>query len=230
MTRLFLCVALSLVFLPACGDDDNPSEKPVSPRIGLVSEYLLDGNALDTAGSNDGTLVGGPVPASDRFGRLGHALVFDGVGDCVETPEDDFANGNDVSISFWFKVPSTSSSANNVIVSSDFTVFLDGDEAGLSTTTDLYSCMQSSVFGAANTWHHFLGTYDGNNLTLYIDGQLAGANNCPGVIEDTNRPLSLACFGATHWNGSLDDVRIYNRSISNPAEISDLYHEGGYGL
>jgi hypothetical protein len=51
-------------------------------------------------------------------------------------------------------------------------------------------------------------------------------------IRSNNRPLHIGCqstvSGVEHvWDGSLDDIRIYNRALS-AAEILALYHENGW--
>ena len=57
---------------------------------------------------------------------------------------------------------------------------------------------------------------------------LLQTTNHPGNISDENRPLTFGLFLSDYWSGALDDVRIYNRVISSPTEISALYHERGY--
>ena len=52
---------------------------------GLVSHWKLDGDANDSAGSNDGTIYG----ATPTVGQIGGALEFDGSGDYVDCGNDD---------------------------------------------------------------------------------------------------------------------------------------------
>jgi hypothetical protein len=49
-----------------------------------------------------------------------------------------------------------------------------------------------------------------------------------GNLDDSDRPLTFGLFGGNYWTGTLDDVRIYNRTISTSTDISNLFHEGGY--
>ena len=83
-----------------------------------------------------------------------------------------------------------------------------------------------------NKWTHLVGTYDGNTIKLYVDGNLASSYPYVGSISyvgttnvclgsDADGPV---CDGAsdTIYEGLLDDVRIYNRTLS-PSEVQDLY-------
>jgi hypothetical protein len=47
-------------------------------RDGLVDEYLFGGSASDTAGSDNGTLVGNVTSVTDRFGNANSAYKFAG--------------------------------------------------------------------------------------------------------------------------------------------------------
>ena len=71
---------------------------------GLVAHWKLDGDANDSAGSNDGTLVNGPIWTT---GQIGDALDFDGVDDYVDVGDQDsldFVASESFSISTWFKL------------------------------------------------------------------------------------------------------------------------------
>ena len=83
-----------------------------------------------------------------------------------------------------------------------------------------------------NLWHHIAFTYD-QSLTgfaaLYIDGTLSVSN--ANVAAWSWTPGATLEFGADrlydggywrNYNGSLDDVRIYNR-ILTPAEINSVF-------
>ena len=83
------------------------------------------------------------------------------------------------------------------------------------------------------SWHHLVGVYDGvyttGGLKLYIDGQLAGTNNAPITLFNTNHDISLGSREDTSTSGytlplygTLDDVRIYNRALS-AADVQELY-------
>jgi len=77
-------------------------------------------------------------------------------------------------------------------------------------------------------WHLFsLVNYNDNGtwrFRLYYDGGVAFAQGVSGTGGVTNGILSLGdtAVGGNSWRGNLDDVRIYNRALSQ-AEIGQLH-------
>jgi hypothetical protein len=53
-------------------------------------------------------------------------------------------------------------------------------------------------------------------------GVLAHTVNHPGTINDTGRPLVLGDFTGTYWAGSIDEVFIYNKVLTQ-SEVTQLY-------
>jgi len=224
-------LSLFAALMVGCGDDDTttpPTDSPpTAPRNGLVAEYTFTGNGNDTSGNaNNGALSGGPTLTTDRFGKANRAYSLDGVDDAITTVTDQFASGNNVSVSVWFKVPSIAASLRFFIMCSDFAVGTNGASASMGISIPGTSSAAGAI--TAGEWHQLLGTYDGTNIRCYIDGVLTATTNHPGNISDPDRPLAFGVFGVNYWTGTLDDVRIYNRVISSASEISNLYHEGGY--
>jgi hypothetical protein len=81
------------------------------------------------------------------------------------------------------------------------------------------------------TWIHLVGTYDGDYLRLYINGTKV-AQTGPHGGPMTGCPGYSLRIGRTGWDalyltGALDDVRIYNRTLSDE-EISDIYNSTSY--
>jgi len=84
---------------------------------------------------------------------------------------------------------------------------------------------------ADGKWHHLVGRYDGVDMRVYVDGVQKGASeSSPGTIPVQAGSVRVgADYQATpanFFNGSLDDVRIYNRALS-VTEIQQLYSMGG---
>jgi hypothetical protein len=72
-----------------------------------------------------------------------------------------------------------------------------------------------------------VGTYDGTTIRVYIDNVLAGTKNHPGLMEGSGSatgPLVLGFFNSSYWQGSIDDLRLYDRVLTT-AEIHSLYNE-----
>ncbi len=72
-------------------------------------------------------------------------------------------------------------------------------------------------------WYHVVGTYDGRTQKLYIDGALEGSAKRSSQLTYDAEPVHIGTGsdGLHGWTGLIDDVRIYNRALSE-AEIRQL--------
>ena len=70
-------------------------------------------------------------------------------------------------------------------------------------------------------WHHMVGTMDGANIRLYVDGILRATTAWPGGVIETP---SLASLGLACSVEPIDLPMLWNRALSE-AEISQLYRE-----
>jgi len=80
----------------------------------------------------------------------------------------------------------------------------------------------------ANEWHHIVATYNGSFMRLYLDGVEKVSNAATGSIPYDNNPVLIGADSnqADHtpdagWNGTIDDVLVYNRALSQ-AEVAIL--------
>jgi len=194
--------------------------------------------ARDLSGKeNHGTIQGGTWTE----GKYGGALSFDGVDDYVEIPETSLLDPrtSDFTVEAWIK---TSSTADWIVISkwdgwgSGNAWWLGNDWSGGSQHLR-FSVYCPSMNWAENTtavvsdgkWHHMAGVREGGTLKLYIDGVLAGTKvACAGVDVNNNLPVRIGKFGEPggwHFNGTIDEVRIYKRALS-PEEISQQFTFG----
>ena len=88
-----------------------------------------------------------------------------------------------------------------------------------STDADTRGTAQLPV----NAWTHLAATYDGNMLILYVNGELASQLLVPGSIATSTGLLKIG--GNAIWgewfNGLIDEVRVYNRTLSGPQILAD---------
>jgi hypothetical protein len=102
---------------------------------------------------------------------------------------------------------------------------LKGDSLGLPATWKEVTSPAGAL--TLNTWYHVAGTFDGNNLKLYINGLLvatrpfvggiipSGFNPVIGRLSDTGQPSP-----SRYWNGRIDEIRVFHRALSQ-TEIAD---------
>ena len=72
-------------------------------------------------------------------------------------------------------------------------------------------------------WHFVVAVHNGSTMYLYVDGELE--NSMVKSHTNTNSiniSIGRASSGCGFFEGMIDDVRIYNRSLSE-SEIQELY-------
>lgn len=74
-------------------------------------------------------------------------------------------------------------------------------------------------------WYHIVTTHDGTMLKLFIDGVLDSSMATAIQVPTANVTLGSYEAGTYRLTGLLDDVRIFNRSLSS-REVQRLYTEG----
>jgi hypothetical protein len=189
--------------------------------------------AYDSAGTNDGTIYG----AAWTTGQIGSALDFDGVNDYVQIPDDPSLDITDeLTINAWVKYNKQTETGPRDIVWSarrwryslrrhdDIYQFIIYD-----TTTGWKKAETKDITFDKDTWYHLVGTYrNGDKVKIYVNGTL---NNEISISTITLNPqteyirIGVAQglgSGGEWFNGTIDDVRIYDRSLS-AEEIWDIY-------
>ncbi len=228
----------------------NPPPACSTPAVGLVSWWAAEGNALDSYGANNATLMNGATFAA---GEVGQAFSLDGANDYVKIPKSPSLNvGAQLTIEFWMKADPSNpmntccqglvtsdfylmeiSSGNGPTVGVNFVISTDGGASYPNTAT---AANGGGAVVSSGVWHHIAGTYDGTKLQLYVDGQpwrnsapASGtissmlANSFVSLGSEDGRTVCGNCVGTRYFKGLLDEVDIYNRALS-AAEIAAIYN------
>jgi len=188
--------------------------------------------AEDSAGNNDGRLVGDPQ-WQPTGGKVGGALEFDGVDDYVET---NYATDLSAwTVAVWVNSPAAPSSVwpsgGPVHREKNYQFnWNHGDEtyrgaAAMQVGGIWYAAKYMPL--SAKTWYHLAATYDGENLKAYKDGVLITNNSAPsGTPDAESATLKFGKHSASsdYFGGTIDDVRIYNYALSE-GEIKTIYNE-----
>ena len=78
----------------------------------------------------------------------------------------------------------------------------------------------------AQEWVHVALVCDGAEGRVYLNGVVDGRANVAGKIAESNNELRIGRGEpAGYFNGTIDDVRIYNRALS-AGEVKQLYNIG----
>jgi len=78
-----------------------------------------------------------------------------------------------------------------------------------------------------NTFVHIAATFDGSSIKIFKDGNLAGIADFHGkYVPDFKSPLRIgaaaASLGRETWSGIIDDLRLYNRTLSKD-EVKNIF-------
>ena len=197
------------------------------PTNGLVAYYPFNGNANDLSGYHNDGIVYGATPISDRHGISNSALIFDGENDYIEINHSSSLNIiQQISISFWAKFETSGPYYYPYHIIEKHGCWGLGQREN-----DIYWSVTTSKgeFGVwtlnfnFNQWYHFVMLYDGSKIMTFVNGQLYVSNPASGsIITNTNKVyISRYNFGGDYFfDGTLDDIRIYNRKLSDAEIIS----------
>ena len=192
----------------------------------LVSEWKFDDSSSlgkDSWGSNAGTLSGATIPQISTDCVSGSCLNFSG-DDYVNCGKNDSLNIRDaVTISAWVK-KTTHVDYAGVVGKGDVIMLLDDVSSPYSYYFILVDV--DSGRGYANIpnvitlggWNHIVATWSkGSAMKVYLNGILAvtGSVMTKQLKDSSADNLFIGSYLSTYnFNGSIDDVRIYNAAIS----------------
>ncbi len=73
-------------------------------------------------------------------------------------------------------------------------------------------------------WHFLAGTWDGQSIKLYIDGELEAEMNCKGELNPNDDPLFIGARGGNQrfLTGGLDEIKMYDYALSNEELLKDM--------
>jgi hypothetical protein len=231
------------------GGDDCVGAPP-----NAVSWWRGEGNALDSHGSNHGTLMNG---TGFSGGQVGQAFNLDGVDDAVnlDAVASALSLAGTATIELWLRT--TSDACRTVFhlhQDSTHEHFLQvGNDCHGTLTNELVSWRHVdgrtiSVLGytTANrtelidgNWHHLAVTFDGSNTRIYLDGVLRPITvgtgtthgrwgNFPTPVNARIGARALAGGNVNVFRGALDEVTLYDRALS-AAEVAAIFNAGAGG-
>lgn len=212
------------------------------PSTGLVAYYPFNGNANDGSSNGNTGIVNGPTLTEDRFGNPNKAYSFDGINDYINIGTA--INVTNYTISGWVKILSLPTQNNFYAIVSRISVWFKDFELHMDPnqyiscqhgTGTAWSGIASPEKSLLNHWIHALVTYDGSTQSLYLNGKNVASGEIGSYSSGTGFDTYIGARPATQGisatqfflNGSIDDIRIYNRAI-NDSEVKQLYNEGGY--
>ncbi len=199
---------------------------------GLVNYYPLDNDAFDYWRSNDGIITEATLNTS---GKVGGTYQFDGSNDKILSQSNLGISSNmPRTISFWAKPDTLSADKTMVSFGSNvnnqaFDIIIQ--YAAGANNLYLYN-FGGDISGASGLvlgeWRHYAVTYNGSNMYLWVNGTFLTNGNRTLNTANTQVTIGGAGLVGAAYDGAIDEVQIYNRSL-NATEIYQLYLGGNWG-
>ena len=209
-----------------CSGQDYCPGDPGSPQ----AYFLFDSDANDSSGNdNNGIVVGAEIYAP---GQIGNSLTFDGNSHVDVLSSVNLDVGENYSISLWANPGSLSTwqclfergtSADNRMG-----IWLNGDRITFETSNNGGNWWTTPSVVVTNQWHHIVATHDGASdlENVYVNGTLIGSQTGRTVdspnLGNLNIGSSPAYSSGYHFSGNMDDVRYYNKTLSQ-TDVDDLF-------
>jgi len=211
----------------------------------LVGWWRAEGNANDDLGYTNGTFAGGAN--ASVTGKFGNAFGLDGTGDIITTPNtarmNTSTNITNLTLSVWIYPTYDTPSAMIILTKGDssnggYQLHWRGDYADgaiwfeIDNGANRYYYVSKDNLAPLNSWSHVVGVYNGTRLRIFVNGIEAGLSDYFGTrdvtttITSTNSNFTIGGLSdypsSYNFQGSIDDVMVFNRSLS-VAEIVGLY-------
>ncbi|GAH67461.1 unnamed protein product, partial [marine sediment metagenome] len=198
-----------------------------------TSTYDASGN------DNTGTFVSSPTWQSGSSCKAGQCLSFNGSSDYIigSGSSLNFQNKKEITLEAWFKIDG--GIENHAIINNGFNVYaylMDIESGKVRFVIDMdWGSGGKDIYSTTNTlrdnkWHHVVSVLESSSATssmkIYVDGDLETTKE----LSSYNISLSSNNFGigqrqyGRHFNGLIDEVRIYNRALT-ASEISAHYDD-----
>ena len=207
------------------GNEISFTTNTIDIETGLVAFYPFTGNANDSSGHGNHGVVNGPKLTKDRFNNTNSAYSF--TGNQITVPHNPALNLTGAfTITLWYVTSEYLNPQDLVIKGQDNTVGswwtrihtssakspgawfgLRQNGSGITTT--------NATTLVTNAWMHFAVVISGTTAKLYLNGKLS--NTLLNIdLSNSASNTSPLTIGKVQYpfNGKMDDIKIYNRSLS----------------
>ena len=208
---------------------------PPGINDGLVAYYPFNGNANDESGHGHNGTVHGAINSAGTY-------LFDGLDDYIEipySPELDLSNG-DFTLCAWINPLSIPLTGTEMLIVSKWVPnpksyllsYHNNNPVWVPNISfrvnDDWNYVYTNQINLTNSWHYVVAIKKQNDLYVYVDGSLIGQDYIRRSDISAGQGSILISWPTSSgsgycFNGYIDEVRFYNRSISE-AEIAVLYN------
>lgn len=208
---------------------------------GLVAYYTFDdGTGIDSSGNGrNGILVNEPTYVAGGVGN--GAMQFDGIDDYINV--GDIFYSDSLTVCTWVNPAVIDENIKSLVIKRNSSGIKAGANewmmvqssegfqyAAWSATGDVVVDLKgpSLTSNDLNKWSHVCAVQqgDGKESYLYVNGSQVNSVSQSGIMANKSGHVQIAARtnnnSQRYFNGSMDEVRIYNRALSS-SEISEIY-------
>ena len=184
-----------------------------------TSWYNLNGN-------NTGSLINGPTYNNANGG----SIVFDGSNDYVSIPNSSSLNPANITVSAWINragavyyshfigLPVSDSAWSPPYMSYgiEYIGTTDVMSFSLGFSDSSFAYTNATAFGN-NQWFQFIGTYDGTNVKVYLNGAIQTTRAETKTMAASSANFYIGSNNTSTGyplNGKIGSVQVYNRALS----------------
>lgn len=199
-------------------------EAPGATRFANVANY-----------GKKGTCTADACPQTGTKGQLGLAAEFDGVDDTITVPDHGALDQNRFAVGAWVMPTALRDQdqplvvkANGGGVECNYGLFVKENSMQVRYSVYEDDCSTAHVYDSEaplvqNQWNHVLLTYDGQALTLYLNGHRDSTHALTGALCQNDHQLSIGkLWGFAPFAGRLDQITLYGQALSR-AEVEELF-------
>ena len=199
----------------------------------LLSWWRMDdtngsaNSVLDYLGRSNGTAQRNAVQTS--VGKLGKGFSFNGSGDYINCGNNTAFNANNITLSAWIysnKITSQQSILSRFPVgggAGQFNFYIISSKLSFDIPWVKGNVIKGTTTLNSDQWYYVAYTRLGNVHTLYLNSiQENQTTDSAAFVMNGNVWIGAAQNPAAYFNGTIDDVMIFNRSLSAD-EIKGLY-------
>ena len=208
---------------------------------GLIAYYPFTGNANDSSGFGNNGIIQGATLTIDRNNKANSAYNFNGNSSYIDIPNKFFNNGlNEYSVSIWVNPTSdipSSGPGQTILNTNPHRGFGLGYSYNGSKKLYFFNQIGPTSSGnwdivddkfnyviALNNWVNITIIKRGVRFTYYVNGNI---DKSTPLIQNPISTLvsmrigAITCCTPEYFNGKIDDIRFYNRALSD-TEITYL--------
>lgn len=203
-------------------------QESIAPEAHYPLNNVGTGIAADVANDNDGGVIG----ATTTEGVSDNAAWFDGDSDGIDLPNsENFSFSEEFTATAW--VHPDDASEKNTIITNHGDWYFQIDDGRIATywygaENEGYHYSETTV--PEDEWTHVAVTWDGEFANFYINGEFDNRVESETPADDDTDAVSIgyeADGDYRHFSGGIDDVRVYDTSLSDTG-IRSVYEQQGF--